>query len=131
MVGELFLGLLGVAIAIGGAGFALYLEMRKGHGQMGNIIEFLKNSTVSQVDEKIAVIYVLADEVRTWKSSGTNVKLKSARVVSDLTSIGRIYSNMTFEQWRELRKASDLLIENMKKENYDTSEIEYTLKSLM
>ena len=97
---------------------------------MDSLLGFLTNSTLSHADERIALIYAMADEVQYWKSTKTDIRLKTSRIVGDMTAIGRIYNNMTFEQWRELQKAIDLLVENMKREKYDASEIEYTRKAL-
>ncbi|MPZ05135.1 MAG: hypothetical protein GEU26_01735 [Nitrososphaeraceae archaeon] len=130
MVGELFLGLLSIGIAVGASVSALILEMRKSRGKMDNLLGFLTNSTLSHADERIALIYAMADEVQYWKSTNTDIKLKTSRIVSDITAVARIHNNMTFEQWRELQKAIDALVENMKQAKYDTSEIEYTRRAL-
>lgn len=130
MVGETFWGLIGSAGIIASSVFVLILEMRKGRGDVTSLLDFIRNTTFSHVDERIALIYAMADEVKHWKNIGTDVRLKTSRIVSDITSIARIHNNMTFEQWRELQKALDVLIEEMKKRQYDTSEIEYTRKAL-
>ena len=130
MVGELFLGLLSIGIAVGASALALILEMRKSRGKTDSLLGFLSNSTLSHADERIALIYAMADEVQYWKSKKTDIKLKTSRIVADMTAIARIQNNMTFEQWRELQKAVDILIQKMKQENYDTSEIEYTRNAL-
>lgn len=130
MVGETFWGLIGSAGIIASSVFVLILEMRKGRGDVTSLLDFIRNTTFSHVDERIALIYAMADEVKHWKNIGTDVRLKTSRIVSDITSIARIHNNMTFEQWRELQKALDVLIEEMKKRQYGTSEIEYTRKAL-
>lgn len=56
MVGELFLGLLGIALAIGASAISIYLEMRRGRGQIEGMLDYLKNSAKGNVDEKIAVL---------------------------------------------------------------------------
>ena len=56
MVGELFLGLLGIAIAIGASAIAIYLEMRRGRGQVEDMLDYLKNSAMGNVDEKNSCI---------------------------------------------------------------------------
>lgn len=52
MVGELFLGLMGIAIAIGASAIAIYLEMRRGRGQVEGMLDYLKNSAMGNVDKK-------------------------------------------------------------------------------
>ena len=64
MVGELFLGLLGIAIAIGASAIAIYLEMRRGRGQVEGMLDYLKNSAMGNVDEKIAVLCMHANDVK-------------------------------------------------------------------
>jgi hypothetical protein len=53
-----------------------------------------------------------------------------SQIVEDMLSIGRVSNNMGLEQWREILKVSDLLIQAMKKEGFDTKEIEYTYQAL-
>jgi hypothetical protein len=73
MVGELFLGLIGIAIAIGASAIAIYIEMRRGRGQVEGMFDYLKNSAMGNVDEKIAVLYMHTNNVKNWRLAGIDV----------------------------------------------------------
>lgn len=124
MVNETFSGLISSAGVIAASVIALLLEMRKGRGQVGKMLDYLRNSSMGNVDEKIAVLYMYTNNVRTWRASGINVDHMTSQICSDLLSIGRVSNNMTLEQWIELHRALRILIETMKAHDFDTSRIE-------
>jgi hypothetical protein len=130
MVNETFWGLVGSAGVIAGSAVALLLEMRKSRGQVRHMLNFLKNSTFSKIDEKTAVLYSYANDVKNWRNKGIDGNIMQSQIVEDMLSIGRVSNNMGLEQWREILKVSDLLIQAMKKEGFDTKEIEYTYQAL-
>ena len=124
MVGELFLGLLGIAIAIGASAIAIYLEMRRGRGQVEGMLDYLKNSVMGNVDEKIAVLYMHANNVKNWKQSGIDVDSMISQISNDISSLARVKNKMLWEQWRELHRGLRILIETMQNNNFDSKEIE-------
>jgi hypothetical protein len=120
MVGETLLGLLSVALAVAGAGIALVFELRKGRGDINDMLNFLKNSTRSTIDEKIAVLYSYANNVPTWKDKTLDPQLMERQILSDISSIARVTNNIGYSQWREVLKVLMSLIESMDKAGYDT-----------
>lgn len=130
MVGETFVGLLSVAIAVAGAGIALVIELRKGRGDVNGMLNFLRNSTLSTIDEKIAVLYSYANNVPTWKDKKLNPQLMERQILSDISSIARVRNNIDYSQWREVIKVLTSLIESMDKAGYDTKEIRISLDAL-
>lgn len=130
MVGETFVGLLSVALAVAGAGIALVVELRKGRGDINNMLNFLRNSTFSTIDEKIAVLYSYANNVQTWKDKKLNPQLMENQILSDISSIARVRNNMDYPQWREVIKVLTSLIESMQNGGYDTREIRISLDAL-
>ena len=124
MVGELFFGLLGIALAIGGSAIAIYLEMRRGRGQVEGMLDYLKNSAMGNVDEKIAVLYMHANNVKHWRKSGIDIDSMVSQISNDISSIARVKNKMSWEQWKELHRALRILIETMQKNNFDINEIE-------
>jgi hypothetical protein len=119
MVGELFLGLLGIAIAIGASAIAIYLERRRGRGQVEGMLDYLKNSAMGNVDEKIAVLYSHVNNVKHWRTSGMDVDSMISHISNDISSIARIRNKMSWEQWKELHRALRILIETMQNNNFE------------
>jgi hypothetical protein len=103
---------------------AIYFEIRKGRGQVGRMLGYLSNSTMGNVDEKVAVLYSHANNVRNWRLAGINADLMVSQISSDMSSIARIRNNMTWEQWRELHRALRILKESMRDNGFNTDEIE-------
>lgn len=130
MVGETFWGLVGVALAIVGAGIALVSELRRGRGDINGMLNFLRNSAISSVDEKIAVLYGYANDVSRWKDKKLNSDLMINQILSDISSIARVRNNIEYSQWREVIRVLTSLIESMQKEGYDTKEIGISLDAL-
>jgi hypothetical protein len=52
-----------------------------------------------------------------------------SQIIADMFSIRR--GSLSIEQWKEVLKASDLLIQAMKKEGFETREIEYARQALL
>ena len=67
MVNETFWGLISSAGVIAGSVVALLFEMRKGWGQVSKMLGYLRNSSMGNVDEKTAVLYMHTNNVRTWR----------------------------------------------------------------
>jgi hypothetical protein len=130
MVNETFWGLIGSAAVIGGAIFALILEMRKGRGDINSMLNFLGDSAASTIDEKIAVLYGYTNNVPKWKEEGINVDLMEHQILADISSIAKIRNRMEWQQWRELIRVLGLLIEAMQKEEIDAKEIQVSLEAL-
>ena len=130
MVSETFWGLIGVAGVIGAAGLALWIELRKNRGGVENMLNYLRNSTMGNVDEKIAVLYSHANNVQFWRIQHVNIDLMISQISSDLSSIARVRNNMTWEQWRELHKALIELRNAMKTAGIDTLDIDAIREAL-
>jgi hypothetical protein len=130
MVGETFWGLIGSAAVIGGAIFALILEMRRGRGDINSMLDFLRNSAASTIDEKIAVLYGYTNNVPKWKEESINIDYMRHQILADISSIAKIRGRMGWEQWRELIRVLGLLIEAMQKEGIDAKEIQVSLEAL-
>jgi len=130
MVNETFWGLIGSAAVIGGAIFALILEMRKGRGDINSMLNFLGDSAASTIDEKISVLYGYTNNVPKWKEEGINVDLMEHQILADISSIAKIRNRMEWQQWRELIRVLGLLIEAMQKEEIDAKEIQVSLEAL-
>jgi hypothetical protein len=124
MVGELFLGLLGIAIAIGASAIAIYLEMRRGRGQVEGMLDYLQNSTMGNVDEKIAVLYSHINNVKHWRATGIDIDSMISHISNDISSLARVRNKMSWEQWKELHKVLRILIETMQKNNFNAADIE-------
>jgi len=124
MVNETTWGLIGVALTIGASALALYFELRRGRGQVGRMLSYLRNSAMGNVDEKIAVLYGHANNVRHWRTMGIDVNLMISQISSDMSSIARVKTNMTWKQWRELHRALRVLRDPMRYSNFNTNEIE-------
>lgn len=88
MVSETFWGLIGIAGVIGAAGLALVLEMRRGREGVENMINFLRNSAQSNVDEKIAILYRYTRDVPNWRKLGINIELMVTQIIADTRAIG-------------------------------------------
>ncbi len=112
------------------AGIALLIELRKGRGDINGMLNFLRNSTLSTIDEKIAVLYSYANNVPTWKDKKLNPQLMERQILSDISSIARVRNNIDYSQWREVIKVLTSLIESMDKAGYDTKEIRISLDAL-
>ena len=112
------------------AGIALLIELRKGRGDINGMLNFLRNSTLSRIDEKIAVLYSYANNVPTWKDKKLNPQLMERQILSDISSIARVRNNIDYSQWREVIKVLTSLIESMDKAGYDTKEIRISLDAL-
>ena len=86
----------------------------------------------SQIDEKRAMIYKYANDVKKWKKEGDNATFVSERIVADILAMGRIRKIMDFEQKAELNKALICLIDEMRKDEYgnEANRIETVSKSL-
>jgi hypothetical protein len=130
MVNETFWGLIGSAAVIVGAIFALILEMRRGRGDINSMLDFLRNSAASTIDEKIAVLYAYTNHVPKWKEEGINIDYMRYQILADISSIAKIRGRMGWEQWRELIRVLGLLIEAMQKEGIDAKEIQVSLEAL-
>jgi hypothetical protein len=124
MVGETFWGLIGIAGVIGAAGLALVLEVRKGRFGVENMLNFLRNTAQSSVDEKIAVLYSHTRGVSQWRTTRVDIQLMSSQIIADIRAIGRVYAHLSLEQWEEFHKATRLLIEAMRKEGFEVGGIE-------
>ncbi|PWU80958.1 MAG: hypothetical protein DLM72_09875 [Candidatus Nitrosopolaris wilkensis] len=94
------------------------------------MLNFLRNSTLSTVDEKIAVLYGYANNVPTWKDKKSNIDLMTKQIPSDISSIARVRNNIEYTPWREVIGVLNSLIESMQKENYNTREIKISLEAL-
>jgi hypothetical protein len=127
-VNELFWGIIGLI----GIGIAILVEMRKNRGLFDDILSLLKVSATTTADEKIAVIFAMANEVSLWRNINQNTDLTLSRLRSDLNTLGRIRNKMTWEQWVELHRALSLLIQQLQNNNYqlEANEIEIFRESL-
>jgi hypothetical protein len=102
----IFFGLLGIAIAIG-------------FGLGKRVNDFLNETRRGTVDEKIAMLYGYAYDVKTWNSSDINTKFKVERIKSDLRSIGRMKKAIQQGQKEDLSRAKNQLVEELKNNKLD------------
>jgi hypothetical protein len=100
----IFFGLLAIAVAIG-------------FGLGKRVDDFLKETKRGTVDEKIAMLYGYAVEVKKWDNSDKTIQYKVERIKSDLRSIGRMKKAIQQGQKEDLITAKDKLIGEMKTNN--------------
>jgi hypothetical protein len=82
------------------------------------MLDYLKNSAMGNVDEKIAVLYSHVNNVKYWRTSGMDVDSMISHISNDISSIARIRNKMSWEQWKELHRALRILIETMQNNNF-------------
>jgi hypothetical protein len=104
-----FFGLLSIASAIG-------------FGLGKRVDDFLKETKRGTVDEKIAMLYGYAFDVKTWDISNKNIQYKVERIKSDLRTIGRMKNAIQQGQKEDLITAKDKLIDEMKTNNLRSSQ---------
>jgi hypothetical protein len=104
---SIFAGFLTVALAIG-------------FGLGRKVNDFLNETRRGTVDEKIAMLYGYASDVKKWNVSDVDTRFKIERIKSDIRSIGRMKKAIQQGQKEDLIKAKDQLIEEMKRNKLDT-----------
>jgi predicted ferric reductase len=125
-VNELFWGVIGLI----GLGIAIVIELRKTRNVFTNILEFLTNSALSTVDEKIAVLYQYTQGIPNWQRNGIDTGLMISTIVSDINSVARLRNRMTWEQWREFHRVLILLTDTMRRAGINTIDIDAAREAL-
>jgi hypothetical protein len=110
MVGEIFLGLLAVAIAIGLGLFPIWYILKKETGvseankkQMEDMNSFLHNIILSGIDEKISVLYTYEITIDSWRSTHNmdmnfHTRIVTDKIKSDIRALNKLKSIMTPDQ---------------------------------
>jgi hypothetical protein len=100
----IFFGLLAIALAIG-------------FGLAKRINDFLNETRRGLVDEKIAMLYGYAEDVKKWNNSSTDSEYKVQRIMSDLRSLGRMKKVIQKGQKEDLTTAKDRVLGEMRKKS--------------
>jgi hypothetical protein len=110
MAGELFLGLLAVAIAIGLGLFPIWYILRKESGiseankkHMEDMNEYLHKIILSGIDEKISVLYTYEVNIDSWRHSHNldmnfHTRIVTDKIKADLRALSKLQSIMTSDQ---------------------------------
>ena len=98
--------------------------------EMNTMNTFLKQTTMSQIDEKVAMLYGYALGAKDWKNIEHGVKTMTDRVVADITAIVRIRRYVNDDQMIKLNESLRHLRDSMSKNNYDIGRIEDVSKLL-
>jgi hypothetical protein len=104
--------------------------MRSQTNNMKRMNNFLTRATLSQVDEKVAMLYSYSNDVKDWTKEGIDVTFMTSKIVSDITAITRLRNDISDDQKIKLNEAIRHLTDTMKKHNYDTGRIEDITKVL-
>jgi hypothetical protein len=103
------LGVLGVGLAIA---FAIW------YGYAGKIRDFLRDSKIGQVDEKIGIIYIHANSALQYERADANARMFwTQRIRSDIRALGRIKDSIDTPQREDLTVAMQSLVREMSRLN--------------
>ena len=104
---------LGVIFGLLSIAFAIWF----GYG--GKLRDFLTVSKKSEIDQKIAMMYGYAEDVRNnWKND-FKTDLKIERILADIRSIGRLRKAIKDEQKEYLISAKNRFLEELRKKGYN------------
>ncbi len=99
--------------------------------EMKTMNDFLKQSTLSHIDEKVAMLRGYALQTTDWKNIADGVRNMTDRIVADITSIVRIRNYMNDDQKIRINEALRHLTNSMSSNNYDIGRIEDVSKLLI
>ena len=102
-------------------------------GQTSNMLRmnnFLTRTALSQVDEKVAMLYSHTNSVKNWDKEGIDVTFMISKIGSDITAVTRLRNDINDDQKIKLNEAIRHLTDAMKTHNYDTGRIEDVTKVL-
>jgi len=104
---------LGVIFGLLSIAFAIWF----GYG--GKLRDFLTVSKKSEIDQKIAMMYGYAEDVRNnWKND-FKTDLKIERILADIRSVGRLRKAIKNEQKEYLISAKNRFLEELRKKGYN------------
>jgi hypothetical protein len=125
---------LAIALAIIGAALAISLpitfEMRSQRGNMTRMNTFLKRTTLSHIDEKVAMLRGYTLDVKQWQNIEHGVTTMTDRIVNDITAIVRVRKYIGDDQMIKLNEAIRHLRDSMSAINYDVGRIDDVSKLL-
>jgi hypothetical protein len=106
----IFLGLIFGFLSIA---FAIWF----GYG--GKLRDFLTVSKKSEIDQKIAMMYGYAEDVRNNWNENFKTDLKIERILADIRSVGRLRKAIKDEQKEQLVSSKNRFLEELKKKGYN------------
>jgi hypothetical protein len=100
-------------------------------GVSDKVRDFLLETKKGEVDQKIAMLYGYAMNVRTWRDETVDINLMMGRIVADIWTIGRIRKSIRDEQRDNLLLARNALIREMRNNGFndEVERIETLFKS--
>ena len=107
----------GILVAVIFGGLSIYIACRM-EGLIHGMNTLIHEMRRSQIDEKIAVIYRTASEVRSWEKLGIDPDLTTDKVIRDIRAAIRVKDSAVYLQYEDLASAVGILIEVMKKEQF-------------
>jgi hypothetical protein len=95
--------------------------------------DFLEASKKSEIDQKIAMMYRYAEDVRNNWKDGFKTDLKIERILADVRSVGRLKKAIKDEQKEYLTSAKNRFLEELRKKGYnqETNRIEEVFSSYL
>jgi hypothetical protein len=98
--------------------------------EMDTMNNFLKQITLSQIDEKVAMLRGYALDAKHWKNIEGGVTTMTDRIVADITAMLRVRRYIADDQKIKLNEAFRHLTDSMSANNYDIGRIEDVSKLL-
>ena len=83
------------------------------------LTDFLEVSKKSEIDQKIAMMYGYAEDVRSNWEKDFKTDLKIERILSDVRSVGRLKKAIKDEQKEYLISAKNRFLEELRKKGYN------------
>ena len=96
----------------------LTLALTIGFGIGKRFKDFIQETRRGLIDEKIAMIYGYANDVKSWKIKNINIEYITERIIADIRSVSRIKDSVKDEQKENLKLAVEGLQNEMTKEGY-------------
>ena len=104
---------LGLTFGLLSIAFAIWF----GYG--GKLRDFLTVSKKSEIDQKIAMMYGYAEDVRNNWNEKFKTDLKIERILADVRSVGRLRKAIKDEQKEHLISAKNRFLEELRKKGYN------------
>lgn len=145
MVGELAIGLIAIAVAIGVGLFPIWYTLR-GENKISKQIQkdieqikpLLSDIIKSGIDEKIAMFYTYETMAKGWQITRDNQleiesKLLLYKMKSDIRALSKLKSTMTSDQKELAHSAIGMVIKELRNraQNDIADEIQTTLTALL
>jgi hypothetical protein len=89
--------------------------------ELDKLNNFLKTIALSQIHEKIAVLYDYSTQIPTWKTE--DIEFKTNRILEDIRAIQQVSPLLENPQKEGLYVARDKIIDTMNNKKYDVSKI--------